>query len=153
MGGILHGGLMLALIFLAGCRKQESGSKAAAAPAAPPVEGALVLTAEVAEIPGTFPANDLYNYAYIMKYKVVEVHKGEYADPDILVGHYNPRMTRMEVKDDQDAKVGGNAKSFQVGDRHYLVLDNLDGIWSGAIEDEYYKDRRKRYWALWADKL
>src|SRR3954463_6362406 len=72
--------------------KSESGATAAssAVPATPPVAGEIVMTAELEDIPGNFPANDIYNYAYVMKYKVVKVLQGTYADPDILVGHYNP---------------------------------------------------------------
>jgi hypothetical protein len=94
----------------------------------------------------------LYNYAYVMRYKVLQVLQGTYADSVILVGHYNPRIAREEIKDEQDAKVGGNVKSFQAGDVHYLVLDPLDGTWTGAVEDDYFKEKRPRYWALWADK-
>ena len=153
--------LLLALLIpLTACKEKASegsGSSASAAVAAstpvkPPVEGELVMTAKLMEIPGSFPANELYNYAYVMKYKVMKVTQGTYGDTDILVGHYNPRMAREEIKDEQDAKVGGNVKSFQVGDVHYLVLSQLDGIWTGAVEDDYFKEKRARYWALWADK-
>lgn len=141
---------VLAVLVLLACGKKE---KESGVPAVPPVAGDLVLTAELLEIPGPFPSNDLYNYAYVMKYRVVKVHQGTYADGDILVGHYNPRLKRAEVKDDQDPKVGGNAGSFRVGDVHYLVLAGLDETWTGALEDDYFKDRRHRYWALWADRL
>lgn len=140
---------LLAVLALTGCGKKQAGE----VPAQPPVAGDLVLTAELLEIPGPFPANDLYNYAYVMRYKVLRVIQGQYADGDILVGHYNPRLARGEVKDDLDGKVGGNARTFQVGDVHYLVLNGLDETWSGALEDDYFKDRRRRYWALWADRL
>jgi hypothetical protein len=153
--------LALALLLpFPGCNKGKSDSAApAGSPAAglktpdkPPVEGKLVLIAEVADIPGQFPANDLYNYAYVMKYKVVRVLQGSYAEPEILVGHYNPRIARDEIKDEQDAKVGGDVTSFQKGDAHYLVLNPLDGEWTGAVEDEYFNDKRPRWWALWAAK-
>lgn len=150
------------LIPLAACNKKAqektdpsaSGSPASGSsiPAKPPVEGELVITAKLADIPGSFPANDLYNYAYVMKYQVLKVVQGSYPDTEILVGHYNPRMARDEVKDEQDPKVGGNVKSFQVGDVHYLVLSPLDGVWTGAAEDDYFKEKRPRYWALWTDK-
>jgi hypothetical protein len=146
----------MAVLCLPGCRKEAAkdaaGSAAAQAAAPPPVDGPLALTAVLEEIPGEFPANDIYNYAFIMKYRVEKVHKGSYADADILVGHYNPRIPRDDIKDDQDSKVGGNVKGFQVGDRHYLVLSPLEGQWTGALEDDYYKDKRPRHWALWADK-
>lgn len=135
-----------------GASGSSSGEPAAAAPAKPPVEGELVMTAKLLDIPGSFPANELYNYAYVMKYQVLQVSQGTYADAEILVAHYNPRMTREEIKDEQDAKVGGGVKSFQVGDTHYLVLSQLDGVYTGAVEDDYFKEKRPRYWALWADK-
>ncbi|MDQ3003045.1 MAG: hypothetical protein M3Y08_17505 [Fibrobacterota bacterium] len=160
--------LTLALLIpLAACNKKasekadpdktgSSPSEAQAAgsniPAKPPVEGELVITAKVLNIPGSLPANDLYSYAYVMKYQVLKVVQGSYPDTEILIGHYNPRMARSEVKDEQDPKVGGNVKSFQVGDVHYLVLSPLDGTWTGATEDDYFKEKRPRYWALWADK-
>jgi hypothetical protein len=89
----------------------------------------------------------------VMKYKVLQVLKGKYFDSIILIGHYNPKIPREEIKDDQDVKVGGNIKSFQVGDIHYLVLAPMEGTWNGAIEDDYFNDKHKRYWALWGDKL
>jgi hypothetical protein len=149
---------VLACLACLACKKTPEagppgGTSEGAARAAvkPPVEGELVITATLKDIAGPFPANDIYNYAYVMRYEVDKVHQGAYPGKDILVGHYNPRFAREEVKDDQDPKVGGNVKSFQVGDRHYLVLSPLDGIWTGAVEDEYYKDKRPRHWALWAD--
>jgi hypothetical protein len=123
-----------------------------AATAKPPVEGELVMTAKLMDISGSFPADEIYNYAYVMKYQVLQVIQGTYADADILVAHYNPRVARGEIKDEQDAKVGGDVKSFQVGDTHYLVLSQLEGVFTGAVEDDYFKDKRPRYWALWADK-
>ncbi|MEO7424562.1 MAG: hypothetical protein ABI036_05195 [Fibrobacteria bacterium] len=149
---------LLCLLPIMACKEKAADSAAAGQQSAaevsakPPVEGELVMTAQLEEISGSFPANDLYNYAYIMKYKVLKVAQGSYADADILVGHYNPRFAREDIKDEQDAKVGGNVKSFQVGDVHYLVLSHLDGIWTGSVEDDYFKDKRPRYWALWTDK-
>lgn len=146
------------LLSLAACGKKNdspdsrAGADASSVPETPPVAGDLVLTAELMEIPGDFPANDLYNYAYVMKYKVAKVLQGSYGDTEILVGHYNPRLARGEIKDEQDAKVGGDLKSFQVGDMHYLVLSPLEGLWTGAVEDDYFKEKRTRYWGLWADK-
>lgn len=158
--------LLLALLIpialqITACKEKTpgaSGSSAAETPASasvpakPPVDGELVMTARISEISGSFPPNELYNYAYVMKYKVLKVTQGTYGDADILVGHYNPRLAREEIKDEQDAKVGGNVKSFAVGDVHYLVLSQLDGIYTGAVEDDYFKEKRARYWALWADK-
>src|SRR5437016_2104146 len=94
---------------LLGCQKKDEAASSAI-PATPPVAGEIVMTAELTDIPGAFPANDIYNYAYIMKYKVIKVLQGTYTDPDILIGHYNPRVARADVHDDQDSLVGGNVK-------------------------------------------
>lgn len=154
--------LLIPLVLqITACKEKAPGSSGASSaespasasvPAKPPVEGELAMTAKLVEISGSFPANELYNYAYVMKYQVLQVSQGTYADADILVAHYNPRMAREDIKDEQDAKVGGNVKSFQVGDTHYLVLSQLDGVYTGAVEDDYFKEKRPRYWALWADK-
>lgn len=151
---------ILGLLLFAGCQKKEGaeGGKVEAGagapiPAQPPVPGALVVTAKLLEVPGEFPANDLYNYAYIMKYEVQKVVQGDHAEKEILVGHYNPRFARDAIKDEQDSKVGGNLKTFNAGDIHYLVLNPMEGLWSQAVEDEYYKDQGPRFWASWADKL
>jgi hypothetical protein len=124
-----------------------------APPATPPIKGDLVVKAELVEIPGLFPANELYNYAYVMKYKVIQVLEGTYANEEILIAHYNPRFARADIVDDLDSLVGGNLKSFEVGDTHYLVLSYLEGKWVGAIEDDFFKEKSARYWALWTDKL
>jgi hypothetical protein len=143
---------------LSGCKEKTDSAASAGSPAGlktpakPPVAGKLVLVAELTDIAGRFPANELYNYAYIMKYKVLQVVQGSYGDPEILVGQYNPRIARDEIKDEQDAKVGGDVSSFQKGDVHYLVLNPLDGEWTGAVEDEYFNDKRPRWWALWTAK-
>ena len=38
--------------------------------------GTAEVTAQLVEIPGPFPPNDLYNYAYVLKYKVLKIHRG-----------------------------------------------------------------------------
>ena len=146
---------ILACTFFSACNKKAPEKSAAsyAIPEKPPVAGSLVMVATLTEISGSFPANELYNYAYVMKYKVNKIVAGSYPDSLILVGQYNPKIPRDEIKDEQDEKVGGNLKSFQVGDTHYLVLSPIDAVWNGAIEDDYFKEKRTRYWAFWTDKL
>ena len=46
----------------------------------------LVVTARIVEIPGKFAPNDLYNYVYIMKYRILKVEKGTYTEKEMLVG-------------------------------------------------------------------
>lgn len=146
--------LILVLGFFA-CKKTGSDKDVSTTkiPDSPPVEGSLVVVAKLMEIPTDFPPNELYNYCYIMKYQVEKVLSGTYSGTELLVGHYNPRFSRDAISDDQKGNVGGNLKKFSVGDKHYLVLNELDKVWSGAIEDEYYKDSSQRYWASWVNQL
>lgn len=119
-----------------------------------PTADSLVIIARLTEIPGTFAPNDLYNYVYIMKYRVLSVEKGVYAGKEILVGHYNPRIARNSIKDTMDQFVGGTLKEFAVGAKQHLVLiEPVENIWNGALEDEYFDRTEKRYFALIADSV
>lgn len=113
----------------------------------------LVVTALLAEIPGKFAPNDLYNYVYIMKYKVLKVEKGAYTQKEILVGHYNPLIPRPKIKDKMDPVVNGNVTGFKVGAKHRLTLITpIDAVWNDAVEESDYIDSElERYFALQAD--
>ena len=56
--------------------------------------GSVEVTGRLLEIPGEFPANDLYNYAYVLKYQVLEVHRGTVDAKEIFVAQYNPLKPR-----------------------------------------------------------
>jgi hypothetical protein len=120
---------------------------AAVAEAADPV----VVSAKLVEIPSKFPPDDLYDYAYVMRYEVIG---GPMDKQAIFVAHYKPRQPRGKIKDGMKAHVAGKLRSFVKGDVHKLKLDpNLKKIWSGALVDEFAATDRKsvRYWALEAD--
>src|SRR3954453_12061948 len=126
------------------------GAVAATAPAL--AAGApLVVTAKLVEIPSKFPPDDLYDYAYVMRYEVIG---GPMDKQSILVAHYKPRQPRGKIKDQMKDKVGGKLRSFKQGDVHKLELSpELKKIWQGAVVDEFAATDRKsvRYWALVAD--
>jgi hypothetical protein len=118
---------------------------------AEPAAGPLAVTAKLVEIPSKFPPDDLYDYAYVMRY---EVQGGPMDKQSIFVAHYKPRQPRGKIKDTMKASVGGKLRSFSKGDVHKLKLDpNLKKIWTGALVDEFAATDRKsvRYWALEAD--
>jgi hypothetical protein len=124
----------------------KASSKADAA------EDTLVVIARLTEIPGKFASNDLYNYVYIMKYRIVKVVKGAYASNEILVGHYNPLIPRSQIKDRMKPFVAGNVTKFSINDKHMLVLIKpIDRIWKDAVEDEYPDSESDKYIALKAD--
>lgn len=115
----------------------------------------LKVVARVTEIPGTFPPNDLYNYVYVMKYRVMKVVSGTCAEQEILVGHYNPLIPRKQIKDKMDAFVDGDVEKFEEGGKHSLVLVRpVDLVWSEAMEDDYFDvDASQKYYALKADMV
>jgi hypothetical protein len=113
----------------------------------------LKIEARLIEIPGKFPPNDLYNYVYIMKYKVIKVLKGPYTKKEILVGHYNPLISRERIKDKMVSTVRGNVRRFEVNGRHMLTLIPLERIWKDAVEDDYTDLDLQAFFALEADTV
>jgi hypothetical protein len=111
----------------------------------------LEVKAKLVEIPSQFPPDDLYDYAYVMKYEVV----GGKLDKQILfVAHYKPKAKRSEIKDKMKAYVSGSLKRFKQGDLHQLTLQPaMDKIWKGAVVDEFLATDKKspRYWCLKVD--
>jgi hypothetical protein len=108
----------------------------------------IVVTAKLIEIPAKFPPDDLYDYAFVMKYEVVG---GPMDKQTILVAHYKPRQPRSKIK---EKHTSGKLRSFNQGDLHKLKLTaDLKKVWKGALTDEYAATDRKsvRYWALEAD--
>lgn len=112
----------------------------------------LIVIARLVEIPGKFAANDLYNYVYIMKYRVVKVLRGDYPARELLVGHYNPLIPRKRIKDKMAAFAAGDVTKFKTGDKHRLVLIKpIDRVWKDAVEDEYSDSDLDKYYALRTD--
>lgn len=114
--------------------------------------GSVEVTARLTEIPGTFPPNDLYNYAYVFRYQVLEVHRGKLPQTEIFVAHYNPLKPRAAVQDDLSGRVGGNLDAFRAGDVHRMALEApLDQFWMGGVIDHYFDKPGVRYWAVWSN--
>lgn len=113
----------------------------------PPLE----VTAKLVKIPGKFPPDDLYDYAYVMKYQVVG---GKLDKQFLLVAHYKPRQPRNKVKGKVKKYVSGTLKRFREGDLHQLKLvPKKRKIWKGAMVDDFFSTDRKstRYWCLQVD--
>ena len=111
----------------------------------------LEVTAKLVEIPSKMPPDDLYDYAYVMRY---QVQGGELDKQFILVAHYKPLVPRAKIKDKMKDQVGGKLRSFNQGDVHKLKLaGDLKAIWKGALVDEYAATDHKsvRYWCLQVD--
>jgi hypothetical protein len=113
--------------------------------------GIVEVTAKLVEIPSKFPPDDLYDYAYVMRY---EVMGGPLDKASILVAHYKPLQPRSKIKDKMKAQVGGKLRGFVQGEVHKLKLSpELKKIWKGPLIDEFAATDRKsvRYWCLVAD--
>jgi hypothetical protein len=146
--------LLLALLALASCGKADAGPSVPAAPGPIALHGTIEVTAKLLEIPGTFPANKLYDYVYVLKYKVLATHRGKVEGPEIFVGQYNPLKARSAAQDKFSGTIGGTAQRFSVGDLHRLALEEpLDATMPmvGLI-DKYVKEKGMRYWAVWTDE-
>lgn len=119
----------------------------ARAEAAAPLE----VTAKLVEIPSKMPPDDLYDYAYVMRY---QVQGGPLDKQFILIAHYKPLVPRSKIKDKMKERVGGKLRAFNKGDVHKLKLSaDLKAIWKGALVDEYAATDHKsvRYWCLQVD--
>ena len=122
-----------------------------AAASAPASAEPLVVTAKLVEIPAAFPPDDLYDYAFVMRYEVIG---GAMDKKPIFVAHYKPRQPRAKIKDKMKEHARGKVRSFVKGAVHKLTLEpNLKSVWTGALIDEFAATDRKtvRYWALEAD--
>lgn len=116
--------------------------------------GTFEVTAELAEILGEFVDKPLYDYAFVMKYKVLKVHRGTVDADVIYVGHYNPLKPRDQVADARVPDVGGNVKQFRVGDVHRMALEvPIDDHYMGGIINRYFDQGvGPIYWAVWTNR-
>ena len=115
--------------------------------------GSIEVTAQLVEILGEFPPNKLYDYAYVLKYKVLKVHRGQPAGDTILVGQYNPLKPRAKAADKRVEGIGGNLARFKAGDIHRMALEpSIDDAYMGGILNEYAeKEKGPIAWAVWTN--
>ena len=140
--------LSFVLALSAGALVAPAGRARAESPAP---ANTLTVTAKLVEIPGKFPSDDLYDYAYVMRYEVIG---GAMDKKSILVAHYKPRQARSAIKDQMKKYVSGKVRSFHEGDVQKLQLTpDLKSVWKGALVDEFAATDHKsvRYFALSAD--
>jgi hypothetical protein len=132
--------------------KKDTVKAAATTPPASKGGDTLVVVARITEIAGKFAPNDLYNYVYIMKYRILSVVRGSYKGQDILIGQYNPLIPRNQIKDRMKKFVSGNVEKFEVGAKQKLTLITpIDKVWKDAVDDEYPDSDLEKYFALKTD--
>ena len=149
------GGLLLAVSLMAGaCAQRREGTGSPSADPELAKRGSIEVTARLVEIPeGAIFDRPLYNYATVLKYQVLEVHRGKVKGQTIYVGHYNPAKPRAEVADRRVPEVGGNLKSFRAGQVHRMALeDSMIDHFSGGILNKYsQEDTGPIHWAVWTN--
>ena len=118
-------------------------------------KGSIEVTARLMEIPdGAIFKRDLYDYATILKYQVVKVHRGELKGDTIFVGQYNPWKPRGEAADHRVKEIGGNLKQFRAGQVQRLALEvPIEDHFMGGIVNKYFgKETGPIYWAVWTNE-
>jgi hypothetical protein len=118
--------------------------------------GSIEVTARLTEIPeGAIFKRELYNYATVLKYDVLEVHRGQVGAKTIYVGHYNPFKPRRQAADKQVLGIGGNLTNFRSGQIHRMALQApIDDYFMGGIINKYFgKLDGPIYWAVWTNEI
>lgn len=115
--------------------------------------GHFEVTAKLDEIRGEFVDRSNYDYAFVMKYTVLETHRGTIDGNTIYVAHYNPQKPRSEAADARVPDVGGSVKRFHPGDVHRMALEvPIDDYYMGGIINRYFEEYSGPvYWALWTN--
>ena len=149
-GAVLGGAAVVAAVcLLAGCGGKPSTGEDGFVT----TKGSVEVTAELAEIRGEFANRADYDYAFIMKYTVLKVHRGEVPPGPIYVGHYTPEKPRDRVKDARVEDVGGTLAAFKAGDVHRMALEvPIDDFFMGGIINRYFgEETGPVYWAVWTN--
>jgi hypothetical protein len=141
-------------LFCLGCAQRDAQPAAGVVDENLATRGSVEVTAELVEVPeGAIFKRDLYNYATILKYKVLQVHRGEVSGEFLYVGHYNPWKSRAEAADDRVQDVGGTLQSFRAGQKHRMALEvPIDDHFMGGIVNKYFgQETGPLYWAVWTN--
>jgi hypothetical protein len=145
----------VALFALTSCDKRSGASLNAGGDAQVKSLGTVEVSARLVEIPdGAIFQRDLYDYATILKYEVVSVHRGPLEKgTTIYVGHYNPWKPRAESADKRAKNIGGTLRQFKAGQLHRLALETpMDDYFMGGIVDKYFGQHTGPvYWAVWTN--
>ncbi len=139
-------------LLLSSCSKPPGAEPSTAADPHLATNGTIEVTAQLVEIPeGAIFKRDLYNYATILKYRVLSVQRGKVDGDTIFVGHYNPWKPRVEAADARVKNTGGNLRQFQPGQTHHLALEApIEDYYMGGIVNKYFgQTTNTLYWAAW----
>ena len=116
--------------------------------------GSIEVTAQLVEIPeGAIFQRDLYDYATVLKYKVLKAHRGEVKTDVIYVAQYNPFKPRAQAADARVKEVGGNLQKFESGQIQRLALEvPVEDHFMGGLVNKYFgQSADPIYWAVWTN--
>ena len=150
-------GLALALagLLLSSCGQKSPESAAGVVDPPLTTNGTVEITARLVEVPeGAIFKRELYDYATILKYQVLKVHRGEVKGDTVYVGHYNPWKPRREAADRRVKGIGGNVRQFEAGQVHRLALEvPIEDHFMGGIVNKYFgRATGSLYWAVWTNR-
>jgi hypothetical protein len=136
------------------CLRKPEGQVGTGRDAEVTKQGSIEVTAKLLEVPeGAVFERKLYNYATVLKYKVLRVHRGKLDSETIFVGHYNPFKPRSQVADKQVKDVGGTLKAFRAGQVQRMALDgSIEDRYMGGVINKYFGEATEPiYWAVWTN--
>jgi hypothetical protein len=145
--------LLAACLSVAGCGESKQGAASSDPELAN--RGSIEVTARLEEIPeGAIFERELYNYATVLKYHVLEVHRGKVKGETIYVGHYNPFKPRSKAADRRVKDIGGNLETFRAGQVHRMALEEsmLEHFTGGILNKYSEEDTDPIYWAVWTNR-
>ena len=145
--------LLLSLLCVAGLCVSCSKKPDAGQDAKVTTLGSIEVTAQLLEIKGKIIDDPLYDYAHVMKYKILQVHRGKVDGETIYVGHYNPAEPRSSVADARVKDIGGNLRRFTAAEIHRMALEvPIDDYYMGGIINKYFGESEDPiHWALWTN--
>lgn len=147
--------LFVLVLFIAGCQNQSQPAGSGGEDAQVKSLGTVEVTARLVEIPeGAIFHRELYDYATILKYEVVAVHRGTLEKgATIYVGHYDPWKPRGEAADKSVSNIGGTLRQFRAGQLHRMALETpMEDHYLGGVVDKYFgKHEGPVYWAVWTN--
>lgn len=149
-----HSALLALALTLVACGKPTRRASTAAEVSHLTTNGTVEVTAKLVEIPaGAIFKRDLYDYATILKYQVIHLHRGQVATNTLFVGHYNPWKPRAEAADQRVQGIGGTLRQFRPGDIHRMALAvPIDDHFMGGIVNKYFgQETGPLYWAVWTN--
>ncbi len=141
-------------LLLVGCERGPGGMGGGSVDPHLATNGTVEVTARLVEIPdGAIFQRDLYDYATILRYEVLVVHRGEIQGQSLFVGHYNPWKPRAEAADRRVKGIGGNVRHFAAGQIHRLALEvPIEDHFMGGIVNKYFGHTTNTiYWAVWTN--